>query len=421
MTNIYRHGSEENDGIDSISSLPDDVRMHILSFLSTREAVQTCILSKTWINTWASVPDLNFNIQEFGLPKFVYGEIAVAFVTKFEQLVKSVLEKRETSSVNRFQLRLDSLYWPLTQTVVDCIGDVMKLGPQECLVKIVSCEHLNLNANLIFTSASLTYLQLCLSTKVNRFVAIEPNSVNLPCLKTLNLDGVTMSDDSFKKLLLGCLLLEELVLQGCSIGFIQIFSNTLKKLVLNSSCYIKGLHISLPNLQYLDIKVMVMGEIMLLNMPLLVDASICIRGWYDHDKFVTMGPKLIHNLSNVERLLLDLGFPELVQKKDFSNCPIFNNLKRLELVTWGVYGFDLTTYFLHHSPKLQELTLTNFQARVMKFIDEEITQEGSGDILVQREFLKTVRIVGFKNDNGFVDQLINKLLVHVKIIGEIIV
>jgi hypothetical protein len=47
------------------------------------------------------------------------------------------------------------------------------------------------------------------------------------------------------------------------------------------------------------------------------------------------------------------------------------------------------------------------------------TLEVLSDALVQQEFLKTVRIVGFKTDNGFVDQLINKMCAHVKIIGEI--
>ena len=128
MTNIDRCGREKNFGIDRMSSLPHDVRTHILSFLTTREAVQTCILSKRWINTWTSVSDLKFNIKEFGLPEIIDDEMAVKFVTKFELLVKSVLEKRETSCVNIFQLWLDSgAFWPCTQVVPDCICDAMKL------------------------------------------------------------------------------------------------------------------------------------------------------------------------------------------------------------------------------------------------------------------------------------------------------
>ncbi|XP_078150140.1 F-box protein At4g22280-like [Carex rostrata] len=388
-----------------------------------------CILSKRWRKTWASVPDLKFDIKEFGLPGLenLEEDMAVEYVTKFKQLVKSVLEKRETSCVNRFRLWLDSgVYWPCTQAVANYIGDVINLEPRECSVKLCPNEKFNLNTDLIFTCASLIYLQLCFYTSAYRFLAIEPNTVNLPLLKTLNLDGVIMSDgvltsdDSLKRLLLGCSVLENLVLENCYISIMEICSKTLKKLVL-SSCIVNRLQISTPNLLYLDIYGTT-RDIQFLNMPSLVDASINIPGWYDNVEYVTRGPKLIQSFSSVEFLRLEFDDPEQkVHKKDFSNCPVFNNLKRLELVSWRLYVFDLPPYFLHHSPKLQELTLENKNAWVTEVLLKETTPEGPSDALVQREFLKTVRIVGFENDNGFVDRLINKLLAHVKIIGEIIV
>ncbi|XP_078165707.1 F-box/LRR-repeat protein At3g58900-like isoform X2 [Carex rostrata] len=370
--------SEENDGIDRISSLPDETRTHILSFLSTREAVQTCILSKRWINTWAFVTDLKFDIKEFGLPpKIVDGKMAKEFVTKFQLLVRSVLEKRETSCVNRFQLSLDSLvYWPRTQAVADCIGDVMKLSPRECLVEMGSCENLTLNTDLIFTCASLIFVQLCLSNKGSiPLVAIKPNFVNLPRLKTIVLYDATMSDDFFKKLFLGCPMLEEIVLESCYLkDTIKICSNTLKKLVLHKCCDVRGLHISAPNLLYLDMKVFAIGEILLLNMPSLVDASSYISCLYDQGKYLTRGAILLLNIPNVESLRLQFVYPD---KK-----------------VWRIKGC------LDQHP---------------------ITREGLRDPLVQQEFLKTVRIVGFEDDNEFVDWLIKKLHAHVKIIGEIIV
>ncbi|XP_078153509.1 F-box/LRR-repeat protein At4g14103-like [Carex rostrata] len=430
---------DEQNGIDRMSSLPDDICKYILSFLSTREAVQTCILSKKWINTWASVSDLKFDINEFiddDMEELELVEnsedMAVELVTKFELLVKSVLEKREISCVNTFQLWLDlGVFWPCTQVVPDCICDAMKLKPREFSVKLRSWENLNLNTDLIFTCASLIHLQLHLCSLHDRFVAMEPNSINLPCLKTLNLYGVIMSDDSLKKLLLGCHVLEELVLERFYIeGIIKICSNTLKMLVLCNDYDAMRLQISTPNLMFLVIS-MDTCEIMLLKMPELVCAFINIPGWCDQDIYLTMGPKLIHNLSNVKSLHLQLHCPKgKVQKKDFSNCPVFNNLKHLKLFmtpvfyiiekSWGFYVFDLVPFFLHQSPELQELTLHGNRV-VTEFVEEEATQEGPRDALVQREFLKTVIIVGCNNDNGFVDQLINKLLVHVKIIGEIIV
>ncbi|XP_078154371.1 F-box protein At4g22280-like [Carex rostrata] len=418
-------GNEENDDIDRISSLPDEVCMHILSFVSTKEAVQTCILSKRWINTWASVPDLKFDIKEFRLPKIIAKEFSWASEKsltnlRFERVLRSVLEKRDTSCVNRFQLCSD---WHCTQAIVNCIGDVIKLGPRECLLEMCSGVNFNLKTDVIFSCASLIYLQLkCPSTEYF-FLAIEPNSINLPCLKTLNLDGVKLTDDSLKKLLLGCPVLEELVLKGSYFAIIEIYSNTLKKLVLCSPFDVMRLQISTPNLVYLDIRVCSIPEIMLLNMPSLVDASIIFDDWDDQDSFqeyreiyVTMGRKLIHSLSNVECLQLEFNYPDgEVLMKDFSDFPIFNNLKRLKLLDWRFDGFDLA--FLLHSPELQELTLS--QSYPYSTFDAEITQEKWGDALVQREFLKTVRIVGFKNDTRFVDHLINKLLVHVKVIGKI--
>ncbi|XP_078151001.1 F-box protein At4g22280-like isoform X2 [Carex rostrata] len=353
MTDINRCGIDNNFGIDRISSLPNDPRTHILSFLSTREAVQTCILSKRWIKTWASVPDLKFDIKEFGLFEIVNDEMAVQFVTKFELLLRSVLEKRETLSVNRFQLWLDSEFClPWTQAIADCIDDVMKLEPRECLVKMCSWEKLNLNTNLIFTCASLIYLQLWLSTEV----ILELESVNLPYLKTLNLGGFPISDNSLKKLMLGCRVLEELVLENCYINNIEICSNTMKKLVLRSFYMGMRLQISLPNLLYLYLDIC-MEEFILLNMSSLVDASIYIPGCYGKDKYVTGVPKLIDSLSNVENLRLDLDFLRGQVDDKFSYCPFFNNLKRLEILNSRLFVFDLAPYFLHHSPKLQELTL----------------------------------------------------------------
>ena len=51
--------------VDRISSLPEDVLTHILSFLSTKEAVQTCVVSKRWKNTWAAVPILDIKQKDF--------------------------------------------------------------------------------------------------------------------------------------------------------------------------------------------------------------------------------------------------------------------------------------------------------------------------------------------------------------------
>jgi hypothetical protein len=49
----------------SIGDLPDDVLIKIMSYLTSREAVHTCLLAKYWRDLWRSVPSVNVTIQEF--------------------------------------------------------------------------------------------------------------------------------------------------------------------------------------------------------------------------------------------------------------------------------------------------------------------------------------------------------------------
>jgi hypothetical protein len=60
--------------VDLVSNLPEEVRCHILSFLPTKHAALTSVLSKSWLNLWKLVPNLDIDDSEFLLPEEGKGE-----------------------------------------------------------------------------------------------------------------------------------------------------------------------------------------------------------------------------------------------------------------------------------------------------------------------------------------------------------
>jgi len=53
-----------NSGEDRISKLPDDVLCHILSFLTTKEAIATSLLSRRWPRLRSMLPSLRIHFSK---------------------------------------------------------------------------------------------------------------------------------------------------------------------------------------------------------------------------------------------------------------------------------------------------------------------------------------------------------------------
>ncbi|KAJ1382099.1 F-box-like domain superfamily [Sesbania bispinosa] len=88
---------------DRISTLPDEVLCHILSFLPTQHAIATSLISKRWKNLWRSVPALHFSDSDrIGTPSLSYWKRRATMQNldpylRFMEFVDSVLLSRDAS------------------------------------------------------------------------------------------------------------------------------------------------------------------------------------------------------------------------------------------------------------------------------------------------------------------------------------
>jgi len=82
----HKRECKDNLSENMINYLSNWVLLHILSFSNTKEAVQTSILSKRWINLWKTLPTLILSPSHFRTHK------------KYKEFVSQILSLRDDST-----------------------------------------------------------------------------------------------------------------------------------------------------------------------------------------------------------------------------------------------------------------------------------------------------------------------------------
>ncbi|XP_058773135.1 putative F-box/FBD/LRR-repeat protein At5g22670 [Vicia villosa] len=181
--------------LDRISDLPDSILCHILSFLPTKFAATTTVLSKRWKPLWLSVLTLNFDYQSFNdfhtFREFVYS------------IMFSLRDKK--TSIQSFTLTLGRSSHFKQREFNRIFKFVMQRGVK------------NLDFNMSNKPHCIKLPLGILDCKTLRVLKLENvkmwdfGRVDFPCLKTLHLKSVDFkSPNYFVKFLYGCPILEDL-------------------------------------------------------------------------------------------------------------------------------------------------------------------------------------------------------------------
>ncbi|XP_057442883.1 putative FBD-associated F-box protein At5g56440 [Lotus japonicus] len=205
---------------DKISILPEAVLCHILSFLPTKQAVATSVLSKTWNSLWRSVLTLDFEYIDYIRSRENYA--------RFVQSVNAVIHSRDLHQpIQKLRLTLNARAYDST-SITKCINVAVQRRLQHLDLDLsLSCHH-PINLSSIFTCTTLVVLKLH-GLELKPFPAVD-----LPFLKILHLERLSFSGRRcLSPLLSGCPVLEDFKARNLVFGSFVIGQEfkTLPKLV----------------------------------------------------------------------------------------------------------------------------------------------------------------------------------------------
>jgi hypothetical protein len=193
--------------VDRISDLPDEILCHILSFLPSRFAVATSVLSKRWTSLYQSLHIIHFDDKDvIDLKDFVSFSYSVEY---------AVIIENDYTPIKRFHLKFSHFgdWQGLVFNVPDWIEAAKERGVEDIFLSLNFTNFLWMENELITLTNILFNFPNLVVLKLNRLiVSAQILSFNLPSLKTLHLNFVYFVNPmDLKRCLSGRPILEELL------------------------------------------------------------------------------------------------------------------------------------------------------------------------------------------------------------------
>ncbi|EOA12667.1 hypothetical protein CARUB_v10027781mg [Capsella rubella] len=379
----------------NISMLSDKLRIKILSFLPTKVAISTSVLSKQWEFLWMWLPKLDFDDYhntngDFNLSKPSY--LCQYFIYKNLSLYRSpIIESL------RLRIRLRSLEHKDFESWV-------AIAVSRC-VRELSISYLPFyrDPNVLFPTSLYTCKSL-VTLKLEGFKILVdvPRMACLPSLKTLELLHVRYFDkDTLRLLLQGCPILEDLFIHRVGNDNLKGTVVTVPSLLrlslhIDSTCSSGGNIIVTPALKYFyfeDYKAedyyCESFSYSIARMPELQEANIIV---------LRNPQELLEPLTYSRRLSLRVAFNS-AEKTVYRDGIVFGQLEKLELHICDDDWSKLLVQLLKDSPKLQVLSLiVDSKSRFVGY--KPVSWESS----VPDGFLKSVETFKFKGHKGRLEE-----------------
>ncbi|CAA0392737.1 unnamed protein product [Arabidopsis thaliana] len=340
--------------MDKTSQLPDELLVKVLSFLPTKDAVRTSLLSMRWKSLWMWLPKLEYDFRHYsvsegqGLARF----ITLSLLGHKAPAIESLSLKLRYGAIG--SIKPEDIYLWVSLAVHD--SNVRELSLKLCTF----AERPTKLPKSLYKCKSIVILKL-----KDEILVDVPRKVCLPSLKTLFLGRVTYSDeDSLHRLLSNCPVLEDLVVERDRIdnlGKLSVVVKSLQRLTLKMSCpcHLDGIMMNTPSLKYLKVT----DERQESDSDNESDSD-SPRYFYDFEDMPKLEEadfvltfqnikKFFKFVTSIKRLSLCLGV--YTEESLYHEGLVFNQLEQLKICSCDSDWSILLSRLLESSPNLREL------------------------------------------------------------------
>ncbi|CAA7061918.1 unnamed protein product [Microthlaspi erraticum] len=241
-------------GEDLISSLPEPLLCHILSFLTTEEAVWASVLSSRWRYLWKWVPRLELDSHDFTNDK-----TCVAFIDEF-------LHLQGKSYLREFKLTIDQ-----DDELTNPENDASLYGPCLSRVDKRKIQHFQVEtrkgrwsrSDETETPLTLSVCESLVCLKLHFVELKDSESLSLPCLKTMYLEDVIFPSDAAAEALISSspvlTVLKISLSKNDAVVVLRVCSQSLKSFTLKRADPVYNIRhghavvIDTPRLEYLSL------------------------------------------------------------------------------------------------------------------------------------------------------------------------